>query len=140
MGEQSRLSNIQFSHIALLDSLQDIRFFVRNYQQVKPKLLDLQEKMFRHFNLQPADLYTALNEFNVGRREDLKILEFLDVDLKDLKVKTLVFFDQHRADQLDNKPGNFIADFNAFAAAVTARIKAEEKYLIPLIQNFQSNS
>ena len=68
------------------------------------------------------------------RNEDGTLVEFLTLDLKDMKVKALLFFDEFPADLGDVSPKNFPKKFSDFADQVMSRFKVEEGYLMPLFE------
>ncbi len=126
--------NLKMGHIAILDNLDEIQVKVRVYTQAKPKLQELQGKLLAHFGQQNKIFFELLAENFAENRPKAKKVEFLDIDLKDVKIKTLLFFDEFPADMADNHPVNFPKRFMDFAHMVIARIKMEEDYLIPLLE------
>ena len=65
--------------------------------------------------------------------EALKMLEFLSHDLKDIKVKFLLFSDRHSGEVLDLSARSFPKDLQDFMKEIIDRFNAEEEYLFPLI-------
>jgi len=135
MANHSELiTNIKFAHISLLDSIDQIKQTIRSYEVTKPKLRNLQEKLFAHFTQQKSDLYDQLTDSLKGDRHKTKMVEFLIVNLKDLKIRTVEFYDLHPADVLDLRPKNFPVDFLDFSGEIMARVKSEEDYLLPYLE------
>ena len=123
------------SHHALI--LEHVDFIHRRYhiyRDVKPKISSLQQILLNHFALQTKELYAALTEFFENDREKSKLLEFLIYDLKELKIKTLGFFDEHPADMGDTRAKKFIQEFENYSDHLVSRIHHEKKYLIPFLE------
>ena len=103
-----------------------------------PKLFDemqhLTEKILQHLARQDKTMMDRLVEFYRDDRAASKMLEFLIHDLKDLKVKYLVFYDLHSAELTGGRPRSFPLDFTEFAKGILSRITIEEDYLFPLLE------
>ena len=129
------LHAIEISHQNLLAIVSQIRPVTRNYLQARQFLPSFQAKLLEHFSLQNAAFFERLVQRAATDPQQLKMVEFLSVNLKDLKIKTLVFFDEHSGNMIDLKPKNFINDFVAFSDDVLFRINAEREYMIPLLKD-----
>ena len=138
-------SSLKQNHIAILTNLDDIRQAIsstleltrKQYLWVKPQLRGFEAALFNHFQLQSKDLYAQLL-ISAGEGS-IKDIEFLVEDLKDFKVKTLMFFDDHPADMGDLSPRNFRVTFYAFADYVQARMNAERDFLFPLLEKISQH-
>jgi hypothetical protein len=131
---------ISESHVYLLSALDLIRQNIRSYAVAKPHLKNLQNLLLNHFEKQSKILYEELITFYSNDREKSKLLEFLTHDLKEFKIKTLVFFDAHSADMGDLKPKGIIPEFEEFSHFIIGRMHHEKKYLIPMVREMEAAS
>ena len=113
--------------------LSQIQLVARSYPRAKPMLREFSEVLLTHWRLQNDDLWDRLSVFFVDDREKTKMLEFLTHNLKDLKIRYMVFFDQYTGEWGDVGSKNFVKDFTSFSEEILARIKIEEEYLFPLL-------
>ena len=127
------ITGFRLSHDMLTDSISQLQLSLRSYAQDKPKLRELYDNLHNHFARQDQKFYERLSLFFVEDRPTVKMLEFLTHDLKDLKIKYLVFYDHHSGEMGVGHPRSFPLEFNEFSAHILARIKIEEEYLFPLI-------
>ena len=82
---------LRLSHQMLTDSITQIQLSLRSYPQAKSKLRELYNSLHNHFSRQDQKLYDRLSLYYMDDRPTIKKLEFLTHDLKDLKVKYLIF-------------------------------------------------
>lgn len=128
------ISAFRHAHQAILATISDIQPLLRAYLQAKPKILAWNKQLLDYFKLQDREFWDRLEVFYMENREASKMLEFLSVDLKDVKIKYLAFFEKHSGEMQDTKARSFPKDFTDFAGLITARIKVEEEYLFPLLK------
>jgi len=133
MGEQL-VSNFKSGHRDLLLAINEVQESLRSYPKAKPRLRDFHEILVSHFGRQDEALYDRLHLSFIGDRSKEKIIEFLSHDLKEVKIKCLLFYDQHSGELADNNYRNFARDFQQFLDSVVARVKVEEEYLFPLLE------
>ena len=134
------IAALKQNHIVILTNLEDINqmisgsleFSRKQYLSVKPNLRSLQAIVFDHFQLQNKDLYDKIKSDLSG--DVGKDVEFLIEDLKEFKIKTLMFFDEHPADMGDINPRNFKATFHIYSSQVHERMSAEKDFLFPLLE------
>ena len=128
------LSRFRKSHVELLGACEDVAGFARQYEKAKPAIHRLRDILFQHFTLQKSDLFETLRLSDDLNREEARMLESLQVDLRNLKITAIEFFDQYPADMGDIHPVAFPSRFQQFFHDIQARINLEEQYLIPLIR------
>lgn len=128
------VKSLKVSHQMLAESVSQIQSASRSYSQAKPLLRDFYEKLLNHFSRQGGTFYESLFQFYQDDRPSGKMLEFLLHDLKDLKVRYLVFYELHAAEMTGGHPKTFSLDFAEFSGAILARIRMEEDYLLPLLE------
>lgn len=128
------ITGIKLSHQMLIDSIAQIQLSLRSYNQAKPKLRDFYKNLQNHFSRQDAALYDRLSLYFIADRQATKMLEFLILDLKEIKIKYLVFYDLHSGEALGGHPRTFPLDFTEFANSILSRIKMEEDYFFPLVE------
>ena len=123
------------SHHLLLESIDQVYQVIRSYPQAKPRLRELGKVILVHLGRQNKTMLDRLVAHHQANRPTSKILEFLIHNLKDIKVKYLLFFDQHSGEPGDVNARNFSRDFQEFAGELINRIKMEEEYLFPLLED-----
>lgn len=128
----------EIQHEQMLELFDQIKKGQRNYLSVKAQLRELQDKVLEHISLQNTILAEVLQNPVHAGVIDAKLLEFLQIDLRDIKIETLVFFDEHPADMGDVRPGNFSGDFAHYAQRMTERIKTEKEYVLPALKKFST--
>ncbi len=128
------ISSLKIGHLSLLDDIDRMQHFLRSYNAARPLLRDIQAKLFNHFAKQKIDLYDTLSKLVKDNREEFKMVEFLKVNLNDIKVRSLVFFDEFPCDMSTHKAVNFAVRFGEFSQEIIARITVEEKHLIPMLE------
>ena len=127
---------LKLSHGAILNCIDQIQPLLRSYPQAKLKLREFQNQILLHFERQNTILCNELIAFYASDRQIGKIIEFLIHDLKEVKIKTLLFFDDHPGDMADIRPKNFIRDFTDFSHIIFVRINMEREHLFPIIEKF----
>ena len=132
-------TKLKLSHESLLKVMDEIKSVVRNYGQVKPRLADLYDFLLKHFSLQGKPLYESMERFSAKDHAQAKMLEFLQQNLVEIKVRALTFMDAHPATATDIHAGNFISDFNQISVEILARIRSEQQYLIPMISRLTAH-
>ncbi len=103
---------------------------------MKQKAVAIFEKAAAHFSLQSKELFDALKVFFVEDRESLKKIEFLENDLKSIKVAAWTFFEEYSGELKIFKGGNFHKDLNILRTELVDRIRSEKQFLIPLLDQF----
>ena len=130
---QKTLISFQRAHRSILLSLDRIQGVSRLYSQAKLGVCQLNDHVLNHLSRQDETFYQSLRDFYASHRESLKMLEFLTHDLKDLKIKYLVFSEKHSGAMGDLGARSFIKDFGEFKQDLVERIEMEENYLFPLL-------
>lgn len=138
MIPESLIEDLKTGHQSIVDAVDRLQKVVRSYAQAKPLIREMREGLMAHFARQNDSLFDQLQVFYRSDREVIKTIEFLICDLKDIKIKYLVFFDRYSGEIADLGSNTFPVDFLAFARELMARIKAEEDYLLPLIAKIVS--
>ncbi len=134
------MAGFRTSHQGLVNNIDQIQLNLRDYLRVKPHLRELHANLLIHFNRQNKDLFDRLATLYEDDRQASKMLEFLLHDLKDLKVKYLVFYDQHSGELADTHSRNFPKNFMEFAGAILSRVKIEEEYMFPLLEKLPESA
>ncbi len=131
------VNSFHLSHEAILDTVSQLQGLTRSYLQAKPLLRDLQVRLLAYFNRQDKEFYQSLKIFFAEDRAALKIIEFLELDLKDSKIQYLIFFEKHSGEMGDMNSRNFIKDFREFSNVLLLRMKTEENHLLPLLERVE---
>ena len=122
------------AHYSILETVDRLQLNIRNYPKAKPLIRELHQKLMAHFSHQNEPFFMALQAQCGQARESLKMLEFLQFDLKEIKVNLLVFFDRHSGEMDDIHFRSFPKDFTDLSGLIIGRIKMEKDYLIPILQ------
>ena len=139
---KSVIEGFKFRHQSIVDSIDQIMPLTRSYIIAKPKIREMNERLISHLSHQDGEFFGRLRTYYQNDREVVKLVEFLMHDLKDMKVKYLIFFEKYTGEMDDIGSRNFPLRFTEFSRDVIARIKIEEEYLFPLIEkcpNFPSD-
>jgi len=133
------VESFRSAHRSIILSIDDIQISLRNYNQAMPKLQTFGSLLLAHFGRQNTETYERIRRCVEGNREGLKMMDFLEHDLKDIKIKYLLFAEKHSGDPGNVNERNFIRDFREFSSDVINRIKIEEDYLLPLIERLPAS-
>jgi len=131
---ESYSQTLKVGHQSVVEALNNVQPFLRSYLAAKPPLRELSESLALFLGHQDKAMFDALYHFYENDRPSTKMIDFLLHDLKDLKVKYLVFFDKHSGEVLSYHKNSFPKDFMDFSAQVIGRLKIEEEYLLPLLK------
>jgi len=131
---QEIITRFKVRHQSIIDSLDQVQMLARSYVMAKPKIRELSEKLLAHFTGQNDELFEQLRQCHQLDRQALKMIEFLVHDLKDFKVRYLIFFEKHSGGMLDMSAKTFPKDLSDFARDIITRLKMEEEYLFPLLE------
>jgi len=131
---QEIITRFKVRHQSIIDTLDQVQVLARSYVMAKPKIREMSEKLLAHFSGQDDELFDQLRTTHALDRQSLKIIEFLIYDLRDFKVKYLIFFEKHSGEILDMSARTFPKDLSDFAREIITRFKIEEEYLFPLLE------
>ncbi len=132
------VANFKTGHQSIVNILEDVQMSARSYAQAKPKIRAMNELTLVHLGRQNDELFDQLRFFYRLDREKTKMVEFLAHDLKDAKIRYLIFSEKHSGELRDLGTPDFPKNFNEFLKEILARIKIEEDYLLPLLKELPS--
>lgn len=127
------VTSFKEAHRSILLAIDQIHAELRSYSKIRYGLSSFNEMLSAHCKRQDKEFFLHLTKRCLGDRESLKLLEFLELDLKELKVQMLIFFDRYSQGCGEIVARNFPRDFTAFSRVVIDRIETEEEYLFPLL-------
>ncbi len=127
------IEDFKVNHKAIIDTLGQLQLLTRSYLEAKPKIRELERKLLPYFQSENKEFFDRLSGFYASDRPSLKMIEFLVDDLKDLKIKFLIFFERHSGGMEDRHWRDFPVDFTKFSNEILARIKIEKDYLFVLL-------
>jgi len=132
------LQILRVGHQAVVCAIDQTQPFLRSYKQAKPRIRGLEEQLLTFFAQQDKAMFDTLYDFYEGDRESAKMIDFIFHDLKDIKVKYLMFFDKHTGEAYDTSAASFPKDFMDFSGQILSRLRIEEEYLFPLLKKMNS--
>ncbi len=135
---KEQVNSFRMRHQSIAANLAQVEIVARSYVEAKPRLRALRQQMLNHLGQQNKDFFSALYEYYADNREATKALEFLEHDVKDMKVRHLLFFEKHSGEMGDVSAVQFPRDLASFAKEVLTRLQMEEEYLIPLLSDLPS--
>lgn len=121
-------------HQAIIEAIDQVQLLSRSYLNVKPRLRVLSDAILNHLSQQNEEFWNQLKSPEPLDREAAKLIDFLIHDLKETKVKYLIFFDKYSGEMGDMGSPYFPKDLFDFSRDLQARIKIEEDYLFPLLE------
>lgn len=135
-GRAKLIQRFRKGHRAIADVVTQIQGVVRSYARVKPLLPVLDQVLINHFECQDDELFRELLDFYREDREAVKMLEFLIYELKEFKIKYLIFSDKYPGHMADRGSRNFPKDFAELTKAIVGRLQMENEYFMPLLEKF----
>ena len=91
------------------------------------------ERVGRHVFLQSVGFYSSLRDRHEGNSSALKIIDFFEMDLKELRVQLFTFSEKYFADMPVRNIRVLISDFRALSRVVLERVNVEDSQLVPLL-------
>ncbi|OGX31266.1 MAG: hypothetical protein A2787_07000 [Omnitrophica WOR_2 bacterium RIFCSPHIGHO2_01_FULL_48_9] len=128
------MKSLRLGHNSLLHTIEQLQQVARSYNQAKPILRGLHEQLLNYFARQDQKILDQLYSFYIDDRSSYKLVEFLEHDLKDIKIKLLIFYDKHTGEVADMNARSFPLDFQKFLQEIINRMNVEEEYLFPLLE------
>ncbi|MEW5894677.1 MAG: hypothetical protein AB1650_02800 [Candidatus Omnitrophota bacterium] len=127
------MNSFKTFHNEILSELNSILDVVRDYQKAFPILKELEKVLGEFMRLQGPKLYGALKARYSDDREAIKMLEFLEHDMNEMKLEFWSFLEEYSDHPAPIAIKNFPRRFLAFSERVISRIKIEEEYFFPLL-------
>jgi len=128
------ISRFRLHHQAIIDAINQVMMNSRSYMDVKPNLRSFREALLNHYSQQNEELWNWLESSYLSDREASKMIDFLMHDLKESKVKFLIFFDKYSGEMGDMGSRSFPKEFSDFSKEIQTRLQIEEEYLFPLLE------
>ena len=124
----------------ILHSLLRLQALRHNYRAVRLLTGECREMIYSYLKRQDDQFYSRMTEFYGENRSALKMIEFLIVDIKELKVATFAFFEQYGVANPLEQGRNFARDLRGYKQVVSERFRVEGDYLLPLLMRMSQNS
>ena len=118
----------------ILNLCEEIIATIRSYTQVRGRLIILYDLSTNYFGRQDQCLLTDLRLRHQNDSRALKMLEFWEIDLKDIKIKVVTFFEKYTGDFVIKPRGSFGKEFLELHKALKARFEIENNYLFALMR------
>ena len=128
------IKSFKEGHQEIVNGIDRIQGVLRSYVQAKLYIRQLNEILLAHWGRQNEKFFINLRDFYFKNRQASKMIEFLELDTKDAKIKFLQFFDQYSGEMGDLGSNKFPRDFQEYSRHLLSRIKIEEEYLLPLLE------
>ncbi len=122
-------------HADILVRIDRIRQCDHSYDLASPLLVDFYETLLNYVNLQVGPVYQDLCSQNFKNNEILKILEFLEHDITELRLEILQFYERFSPQTNPIQARAFPMEFRQFSSRIIQRIEMEEERLFPLLPN-----
>jgi hypothetical protein len=129
------LKALKTSHQQLLLDINRLLDVLRDYPKALSILSDFEKVFTEYLRLQDSRLYDVLRQYYRMDREALKMLEFLEQDLKDIKIEFWNFLEGCSPHANAVAVRNFPKRFSDLSKKVISRIAIEEEYLFPLLNH-----
>ena len=117
-----------------IDAMAQAQAVVHNDKIIIEKIKHFLEQASRHVFLQSEEFYRSLRERHHENSSALKIIDFFDQDLKELRVQLFAFSEEYFVDKPVRNMRVFILDFIALSRVVLARVDVEDSQLVPLLR------
>lgn len=125
---------------SILRSLLRLRSLAHHYREARKWTGGCREEVYLYLGRQGDAFYDHLREYYKENRPALKIIEFLIQDLKELKVKSFIFFEKYGADNPLEQGRHFVRDLREYQQTVEDRFRAEDDYLNPILQRIPDDA
>jgi len=116
---------------AVLADLERITENPREFEAVQPKLVHLQEQILTLLQFQSQRLMPLAQRVVSANRAQQ--VEFLNYEIREMKVKTLEFFDRYGPAPNAIIRRNFVKDFMQYRKEVLAWINSQSENMLPLL-------
>ncbi len=129
-----KIETFKKGHDSIYHSIDQIQLSIRSYPQVKTKLRVLEDSLSAHFSKQNSEFFEKLRK---GCRDDhssLRMIDFLEHNIKECKIKFLQFFDVYSKEMGGLGSPKFPLQFTSFCKDILTHLQIEEEYLFPLIE------
>lgn len=133
MPEKSPQEAFRQVQESILATLEQIYQKARAYPHGRQELAELEEKLLGHLQHQSGRLIPGLRKHYQDNREVQKRLEFLEYQIRELKILLSVFVDKYRENFSAVAARNFPIDLAELRKKIVSQLQAEEEYLIPLL-------
>ncbi len=124
----------------ILRSLLRLQALRHNYRAARLLTGECREMMYSYLKRQDNQFYSQMSQFYHDNRSALKMIEFLTVDIKEVRVATFAFFEQYGVGNPLEQGRNFIRDLRGYKQVVLERFRVERDYLMPLLVRMSQNS
>jgi hypothetical protein len=124
----------------IMRSLLRLQALRHNYRAARLLTGECREMMYSYLKRQDDQFYAQMSQFYHDNRPALKMIEFLTVDIKELRVATFAFFEQYGVANPLEQGRNFIRDLRGYKQVVLERFRVERDYLMPLLVRMSQNS
>ena len=116
-----------------LDAMAQARAVVRNDKIMIEKIKYFLERASRHIFVQSGEFYGFLRDQHQGGSSALKMIDFFEMDLKELRVQLFTFSEKYLGDMPVRNTRVLILDFLALSRIVLERVNVEDSQLVPLL-------
>ena len=122
---------LELSHSLLIMTMDQIKSMSRDYSSLKPLLFIFTNSLATHLQIQNDGFFQTLKVNQMKEKSDSQMVEFLRMDLNDLRVKLFTFMEEYLKDEWKTPKKNFRRDINELLGDVFKRIEVERSYVIP---------
>ena len=115
-----------------IDAIEQAQMNTRNDKAVE-KIRHFFERALRHTTVQSENFYNTIRSYYTHNASALKIIDFFEADVKELRLQLFVFGEEYFSDKPVRNIRILAAGFKELARIVAERIAVEDSQLIPLL-------
>jgi hypothetical protein len=117
---------------SVLDSIAQAQTSTRNSKAIE-KIRYFFERALRYTTVQSDAFYQALRSCHRDNSSALKIIDFFEADIKDLRLKLFIFGEEFFSDKPVRNIRILAAGFKELSRMVLERVAVEDSQLLPLL-------
>jgi len=137
-NDKQLVADLRQGHLDLIEMLAYMESNIRSFPAIEPAILKLQNQLLNHLKLQNDQLIEDLSEYYGHDQEKKKMVEFFIFDTRELKIKVITFVEKFVGTKSEALIHLFPKEGMELAKDIRLRLKLEEDYLFPLIENVKN--
>lgn len=131
MNKES-VDKLRKGHQAILLTISRIQQLARSFPQAQAAFSELDDELLAHWRQYNQAFFDQIIKNFEGDREVLKMLEFFQHDIRDVKIQYVTIREACEGSPNEVSVRNFPKDFKAFSEVLVRHIEMEEEYIFPI--------